>query len=160
MIPFFNRQENWLKYRQILEDWIGTPYRHLTMVKGRGADCTLYLAAAMLEMKILTKVEHDYYPKEWFRHTTKELVMEGFFEHIENNMTPGLNMIWLGKDADLMRGDIVAFSTAGIGATNHCAIMMSKQRMINSIEQGGVQILTYGSWWERRLKSVFRVVEV
>ncbi len=158
MKPYFENDENWNIYKAELESWIGTPYRHLTMVKGRGADCALYMAAVMLHVGILTKVEHDWYPRDWFRHTTKERILEDFFHHIDNNMPPNLTFAWLGKDVEKMRGDAVVFCTAGKGASNHCGILLNEKRFINSIESGGVQILTYGSWWERRLKSIFRVM--
>ena len=161
MTPYFDDDENWKRYEEELLSWVGTPYRHLTMVKGRGADCALYMAACMLELGILTKVEYDWYPKDWFRHTTKERILEDMFHHIENNMPSHLTFAWLNSTTQKKRGDCVAFATVGMGATNHCGVMLDQggKKFINSVEQGGVQVLTWGSWWEQRLRSIFRVME-
>jgi len=160
MISVFDSDSAWKKYKEILFSWKGTPYRHLWMTKGRGCDCTLYIAATLLEAGYLQKVEHDYYPRDWHIHTHDELVMEGFFHHIENNLKPGFDAIQFAPGVELFRGDMVAFSTTEMNVTNHCGIYLDypKPWMMNSINLRGVSEMQLGNWWMRKLKAVFRVV--
>lgn len=161
MIPVFRNNNEWRKYKKILYSWEGTPYRHLWMQKGRGVDCTLYLAAALLDFGILKKVEHDYYSRDWHVHTRNEVVMEGFFNHLINHMIPPFTILWVDKNIELMRGDIVAFATTKMGVTNHCGIITDapKLTMINSINRRGVSEMRLGGWWMKKLRNVFRVVK-
>jgi len=156
----FDNQKTWDRFEKILASWKGTPYRHLWKAKKRGVDCTLFTAAVMVELGYLKKIEHDYYPRDWHIHTKKELVMEGFFHHMINNLKPGWTALWLPTSAALIRGDIVAFRTMDTGVTNHCGIVIDRPKltMIHSIELRGVSEMRLGNWWRRRLRSVFRFV--
>lgn len=161
MISLFKDDDHWSKYKEVLYSWEGTPYRHLWRAKNRGVDCTLYLAAVLLEYGILRKVKHDYYPRDWHIHTREEIVMEGFFNHLINYMIPPYTIKWIDKSTKLERGDIVAFATTKMGVTNHCGIVVDKPKltMINSINRRGVSEMRLGNWWMKRLRNVFRVTK-
>lgn len=161
MISYFENDLNWNRYEKVLRSWEGTPYHHLWMHKGRGVDCTLYLGACLLEYGLLKKVEHDYYSRDWHIHTRQEIVMEGFFQHLIDQMKPPYNIRWVDKNIELMRGDIVAFKTTKMGVTNHCGIVIDspKLTMIHSINHRGVSEMRLGKWWTKRLTNVFRVVK-
>jgi len=162
VIPYFDDDQAWAEYKAILLSWVGTPFRHMWSAKGRGTDCTLFLGSAMLEHGILTKLEYDYYPKDWHIHTQEEIVMDTFYRHIQNNMAPGYGVEWLPSvHEELKRGDILGFSTTSTGVTNHCGIVMDfpKPFMINCINQRGVRVIPVVSWWFKYLKNIFRVVK-
>lgn len=155
----FADDRRWQTYEAILKSWQGTPYRHLTMVKGRGADCTLYLAACLLEAGLLTKVEHDYYPRDWHIHTKQEIVLQGFFHHVDHHLAEGLTVMRRENSSKLLRGDVLSFATTRTGVSNHCACYLGNGEMIHSINQRGVSETQYGGYWQRKLTAVFRFME-
>lgn len=66
---YFDNEAAWEAFRAEAESWLGTPYRHLQRCKGRGADCTLFVGQALLDAGLLTRLEYDYYPRDWHEHT-------------------------------------------------------------------------------------------
>ena len=69
---YFDDDAAWEAFRAEAESWLGTPYRHLQRCKGRGADCTLFVGQALLDAGLLTRLEYDYYPRDWHEHTRDE----------------------------------------------------------------------------------------
>ncbi|MDA3788069.1 MAG: hypothetical protein PF503_06205 [Desulfobacula sp.] len=169
-IPYFENNQNWLKLWEELESWKGTPYRHLTMVKGRGADCTLFIGGVWKTIGILSKVNYEYYSTDWHEHTDEEMVIESIMRHHRDHCNEGFTLQRFGplETDELIRGDILLFNypARGILVSHHAAVWIgtifkTRQRkiMTNSIEGRGVCQLQYGSFWQRRLTNVFRVME-
>jgi len=169
MKPIFDDDRQWLRFKQELLSWMGTPYRHLAHSKGGGADCTQFIAGAMLNIGLLTSVDYDYYPKDWHIHTKREFVLESCEYHIKNNLASGLGCVNLTeeqvKDPDFrMRGDLVVYSTTKMNVSNHCAIVLDEhdgrcQMTIHSIEHRGVSRFPLGRTWTRKLRCGFRFME-
>ena len=166
-VPYFYDDQAWDLCRKEMLSWEGTPYRHLTMVKGRGADCTLFVGAVWKSLGILEYVTHDYYPRDWHIHTSLELVKNGFEWHFRNALRKGYSMIDVDNRTDFIRGDVLCFATTSTGVTNHTAIWCGywpetkeKDQMFNSIDSSrrGVCRIKYGSWWRARLTSILRVM--
>jgi cell wall-associated NlpC family hydrolase len=170
MTPYFAKEENWSRMWEEMESWRGTPYRHLQMTKGRGADCTLFIGGVWKACNVLDDVIYDYYPKDWHVHTEEELVLDSIFRHYQDHCKEGLVLERFGPlpVEELLRGDLITFNypKRNIIVSHHAAlwigtIMKTRQRkiMINSIENQGVVHMQYGSHWENRLTNVFRVME-
>jgi len=166
-VPYFRDDKIWVKYKSEVLSWEGTPYRHLKMVKGRGADCTLFIGAQWLYMGILTQVKYDYYPRDWHIHTPSEFVIQQLHYHWQNFAAPGFDVMRLDSrcEEDFQRGDILCFALSPTGVTNHATIWFgyfeeTKQcrQMYNSINEKGVCRLTYGSFWREKLTTIFRVM--
>lgn len=160
MIPLFKDDGQWNRVVRIADDWVGTPYRHLQMVKGRGADCALFLAAVLLEAGVFNNVSYDYYSKDWFMHTKHELIIEGLLRHLEQNVSNGYlgKVVHYPKFEDLVRGDIVGFSTVTSGATNHASMYLGNSKMIHSVYGRDVRKTQFGSFWKRKITVLFRVM--
>ncbi len=156
--PLFLNDTAWQRYEAILRSWLGTPYRHLTMVKGRGADCALFIGASLVEAGILDKVIYEYYPCDWHIHTHEEVVLEGLFRHFSVHVAPGLALVRLERDTALLRGDILAFATTLTGVANHAAVFLG-ERMIHAAPRRGVSLWSFSSYFERHLAAVFRIME-
>ena len=90
--------------------------------KGRGADCTLFVGQALLDAGLLTRLEYDYYPRDWHEHTRDEYVLEASHRHMRDYLRPGLEMASLPVGPPLLRGDWLAFSTTERRVTNHVAV--------------------------------------
>lgn len=166
------------RYKDILMSWHGTPYKHLWMAKGRGADCTLFIAACLKELGVLKEVVYEYYPDRWFLSTKKEYILEAFHKHTNEHMAEGYRLAWFNRaDYDFDKreeldmvpgfifsrdrflfGDILSFTTTKMNVTNHCAVWLDDGlQMLNSVRKQGCIVSTYGSHWERRLTNILRV---
>lgn len=166
-VPLFRDDDEWSSYKKELYEWIGTPYKHLKMAKGRGADCSLFIAATWLFAGVISEVVYDYYPKDWHIHTLDEFVLNGLYWHLKNKGCAGYDVIRVDyKDqSSFIRGDVLAFTTTPRNVTNHAAVWIGfnsvtkeKNKMLNSIMPKGVCELQYGTWWQSRLTSIFRIM--
>ena len=158
MTPYFLNDEVWNKFMPIVESWLETPYRHLTMVKGRGADCTLFIGACWQEAGILTEVTYDYYPRDWHYHTTDELVLDGLYRHFSEHAAPGFKVERLPKRTKFLRGDMLSFATTAVKVSNHASIYLANGYMVHSINRRGVSYFPFGGYWERKVTAVFRIL--
>ncbi len=163
MQPAFLNNDLREKYLKILESWRGTPYRHLTVKKGRGADCTLLVGASLVELGILKKIEYEHYPRGWHTSTSKEWVLESFYHHIKNHLRKKYGLLWRHEkvsEDDFIFGDVITFATTRMKVSNHCGIWLDERKaFFNSIGRRGCCILTYGSYWDLRQTGVLRVME-
>lgn len=165
MKPLFQDDARWQAMERELLSWLGTPYRHLQRTKGRGADCTLFVAQAMVNAGYLLSVEYDYYPKDWHIHTQEEFVLKSLERHIKNNLPGWIHAIDLNNGDQLMRGDLIMYSTTKQGVTNHCAIVLDEfdgrcQMTIHSINRRGVSRFPLGRTWKRKQRGGFRFMEM
>lgn len=97
---YFDNEAAWEAFRAEAESWLGTPYRHLQRCRGRGADCTLFVGQALLDAGLLTRLEYDYYPRDWHEHTRDEYVLEASHRHMRDYLRPGLEMascLWVRR---------------------------------------------------------------
>jgi len=76
---FFEDQENKQNLIQIMTEWLDTPFRHKTCVKGMGCDCIHFVGGVLAELGlcVVKRVELPDYPKDYHLHNTKELLAEG-----------------------------------------------------------------------------------
>ena len=131
-------------------------------VQGRGADCTLFVGQALLDAGLLTRLEYDYYPRDWHEHTRDEYVLEASHRHMRDYLRPGLEMASLPVGTPLLRGDWLAFSTTERRVTNHCGLAWPCAdggfQMLHAINDRGVSFTPLGNWWLRRMTRHFRIV--
>lgn len=156
MIPLFKDDAAWAAYETILKSWLGTPYRHMQGCKGRGADCTLFFANALIEAGILTQVDYDYYPRDWHIHTHDELVLNGIYANMQKNAKPGLRLIKMLLTTPLLRGDIVCFKLSYTGVTNHAGIMLGNKMFVHACQGAGVSLQEFDERYGDRLSAILR----
>lgn len=83
-LPWFRLECRKTLLYKVLEEWKGTPYRHLCAVKGLGADCTLFVWEVMKEVGFigsnvsnLPKMYGHYdYPKDRAMHSSDEVLLK------------------------------------------------------------------------------------
>lgn len=159
---YFDNEAAWEAFRAEAESWLGTPYRHLQRCRGRGADCTLFVGQALLDAGLLTRLEYDYYPRDWHEHTRDEYVLEASHRHMRDYLRPGLEMASLPVGTPLLRGDWLAFSTTERRVTNHCGLAWPCAdggfQMLHAINDRGVSFTPLGNWWLRCMTRHFRIV--
>ena len=126
---YFDNEAAWEAFRAEAESWLGTPYRHLQRCKGRGADCTLFVGQALLDAGLLTRLEYDYYPRDWHEHTRDEYVLEASHRHMRDYHC---GLVWPCADGGF--------------------------QMLHAINDRGVSFTPLGNWWLRRMTRHFRIV--
>lgn len=165
MNPLFYREDFWSRFNTALRSWIGTPYRHRQMTKGKGADCTTYIGQSLLEAGILTKVTiPKYYPKDWFatpdfgdmlkmeveKNLAQHLARGLFYEVYDNPEPP-----------EPVRGDICLFSMRpDTGIVNHSGVVLDDKTMIHVSQRANVRSTSYGETWRNMQTVTFRLLEV
>ena len=160
MRPYFASEEAWWPFFNVLRKWIGTPYRHLWMTRGRGADCSLFVGAVLMEIGVVKQVVHDFYPPDWYLNTKKEIVLETFARNIFGQLHEGFTIQQIPLDSPLMRGDIPGFCTVPqTGVTNHTGILLDPPTVfLHSIQGRGVSHMNWGRWWKDRMTVLYRVM--
>ena len=116
----------------------------------------------LLDAGLLTRLEYDYYPRDWHEHTRDEYVLEASHRHMRDYLRPGLEMASLPVGTPLLRGDWLAFSTTERRVTNHCGLVWPCAdggfQMLHAINDRGVSFTPLGNWWLRRMTRHFRIV--
>lgn len=160
--PLFFDQEAWSRFRCIMSSWLGTPYRHATMVKGRGADCTLFIGACWKEFGVLKDICWDYYPADWHIQTHEEYVLEGLHLHFTEHANPNYIIHRLPPDTTLMQGDVIAFALTPTKVSNHTSIYLGATErgklMLHSVQSKGVSLFPLAGYFERHKSNIFRIL--
>jgi cell wall-associated NlpC family hydrolase len=162
MQAYFRNDKIWNNFLAIVKSWEGTPYRHLTMVKGGGADCALFIGACWLEAGILKELTYDYHARDWHIHTKNEYVIDSLFKHFSNQAAPGFEIKRMSKRVQKIRGDLLTFATTPQGVGNHASIYLGQNNnmMVHSIHNRGVSYFPFKGFFEKKLTSIFRIEKV
>lgn len=158
MIPYFTNSKKWAACRAELLSWKGTPYRHCTMVKGGGADCTLFVGAVWQAMGILTDVVYDYYPKEWYKHAKDERILNNLYRHFTEHAAPGIEIARLAPEEEMLRGDMVTFSLFAPGVSNHAGVYLGDDEFIHASPTHGVVVVKFGHFLRNAATNIFRIM--
>lgn len=148
--------ERFQVFQQELKSWLGTPYWRNEGIKGRGADCSLFIARSLVQIGVLEKVEKPaYLPRDWQTHGMQDIFLKHFMEH-KKFLKAGLDIE--NVIGPYQAGDWMLFSTSMRRLANHSSIYLGDGNVIHATEQNGVIIEKF-SKWQKHLKTVFRLVE-
>lgn len=157
-MPVFQDKIKWYSMIKILLDWLGTPYKHFKMEKGKGADCAMFIAACLKELGVLKKIVYKYYPRFWHAVTETEVILNHITGSIADNLKEGYKFLKI-ENKKLIKGDIITFSIRS-KVSNHVALYMGNDLIINSINGRGVCIMPLSNEYKNRMTSIFRIVKV
>ena len=157
MLKYFESDINYKRLEGVINSWIGTPYKHLTVVKGRGADCALFIGGILKDIGIINKIIFDYYPHDWFIHTDKEYVLDGIMEYVKNQARSNIKLEIYTPEVKLYRGDILGFNINS-KVVNHAAYYMEGNFLIHSLNRVGVHKVTTPEFFISRLTNIFRLM--
>lgn len=149
-MDYFGDFEKQQQLKKILDEWIGTPFRHHCGVKGLGCDCIHFVARVFEEIGFLTwrKNMIPNYPKDWHIHNTRELLAEKILEN---------NCIEQIKLSELKNGDIV-LSHFG-KAASHAGIYFNKYVYQALTHAGVCKISFVDKLVQRHMKFAYRLVK-
>jgi cell wall-associated NlpC family hydrolase len=160
--PAFLNDDLWNHASAVIDSWMKTPYRHLWMTKGRGADCSLFIAAIFQELGLIAgKIQHQHYPKDWYLHSATEAIRDCFINNVAAKLPVGYvaTESSLKDSSPLMRGDVVGFCMIRqTGVTNHIGMMLSEAEFVHSVQKRGVSTMQWGHFWSARTSVVYRLV--
>lgn len=109
--------------------WLKTPYHHMGMVKGAGADCITFLACAFANAGLTPHVQIPWYSPQWNMHKHDELCLMGFEQYADEVVGP--------PDRVPLPGDVVVFKFAH--CYSHNVIVVEWPRILHSWAQIGVE---------------------
>jgi cell wall-associated NlpC family hydrolase len=109
-------------------EWVGTPYRHFSSVKGSGADCGLFIMKVYENVGLINYVQPAFYPVDWaFHNPTGEM-----FEQIVKGYC-----IEISKGEEGL-GDIILYKFGKV--LSHAAIIVENDMIIHSEKPVGVKL--------------------
>lgn len=125
--------------------WIGTPYRHQASRKGVGCDCLGFLRGVWREVIGEEPELPPPYSADWAEAGRSETLAEAARRHLEE----------IPLDA-IEPGDVLLFRWRDHLPAKHCAILVSRERMIHAHDGATVAEVYFANWWRRRLAYAFR----
>lgn len=131
----------------------------MTQIKGRGADCALFVAAAMQKTGFLGEIPRQEYSRDWHLHENSSLVLESYFIGIRNCREGLVFELMDGCPEHCLRGDMFLMSCVPSGIIHHAGICINEHSMIHSIQRQGVKIVPFKGWWRRHVKKTARLME-
>jgi len=146
---FFEDTEKQEQLKKILDEWMGTPFRHHCGVKGLGCDCIHFAVKVFEEMELIKWRDNliPDYPRDWHLHNTRELLKEAIEKEFDVEE--------IGLD-NLMNGDII-LSHYG-QASSHTAIYFD-EHVYQAIDDIGVcKIHISDRVFRRQMKFAYRIL--
>ncbi|MCK5605699.1 C40 family peptidase [Candidatus Pacearchaeota archaeon] len=156
MQEYFDCPENKFAFQKILLSWVGTPYRHATAVRGRGADCALFLAACLKELGVIENYSKKFYSKDWHIHGKEQVFLRHWKEHVKA-LRPGLSVEKITGEHKF--GDWLIFIISKKEVANHSAVYLGDGKIIHAVEKIGVKIDELNSW-KRHLWKSYRLYTI
>ena len=143
-IAFFDDPERRAELGRELAAWEGTPFRHWSGVKGRGADC-IHFVARILEHFGLGPFRIKKYAKDWHLHRANELLLEGITEQLDHVKV---------RPAEIQDGDIVLYQFGR--ALSHGGIYFQGDVFQAVTGAGVVRLAWEDRQWRRRVRKILR----
>lgn len=161
MTPLYSDDTRWKRLKEILDGWIGTPYRHYGSKK-TGADCGLWIAHVFKDAGVVQSIlSAQFYSRQWYN-KEGEGVLLGSLRTYCQNMVSDFVMREESAQQSLLRGDILVFQLPKAKCPNHCGIYLGMPRpkdpfMIHCLEGSGMHTMAMRSSWNRFLVTLFRI---
>lgn len=156
MTPLFLDKEKLIKLKGTMLKWVGTPYNHLQVEIGKGADCGLFIAKCLYDIGIIHSMNFwNYHPRFWQNITDKELIIE-YVEKVADSFTKSKYCMKEVSTAVLLAGDIITFALRS-KRTNHIGVYFGNNFMMHSLNNRGVCVVDLSSIYKNRLTKVYRI---
>lgn len=141
-------KQNQLKI--ILDEWIGTPFRHYCGVKNIGCDCMHFIIRVFEEMNLLTLNKNNipYYSKDWFLHDTKELLQNEILKR------PDVKEVCFN---DRLNGDVILFYFGK--ALSHAGIYFDNYVYQSIYDMGVCKINVEDKKFKKRIRFLYRYLQ-
>jgi len=157
MTPYFAIPENKSRYEKILRSWIGTPYRHATVLKGRAADCVLFVAATLVELGVLPQLPNmGYYWRDWPVHGREEFLLKSI-DTYRKDLIDGLFLERFEADEkEVIWGDWMIFKMF-TKFSNHSVVYLDDNQILHAVVNDKVRIEQYSKGYRNRHTYTYRL---
>jgi len=146
---FFDIKENDAALKRILDEWLGTPFRHHCGVKGKGCDCVHFVAKVLEELGIIKWRNNliPEYPRDWHLHQTREALKDSVLRELKAESVT----------FDSLRNGDILLSHYG-KASSHAAIYY-EEHVYQSLTKIGVKRINFNdSTYFKQMKFAFRIL--
>lgn len=154
---FFSDTEKQSELKRILDEWLGTPFRHHCGVKRLGCDCIHFVCRVLEEMGILKwrrSLIPDY-PRDWHLHNTRELLCEGIEREL--NVEKLSRYDSQPRLENLMNGDILCSHYGK--AASHAGFYFDGY-VYQSLDDIGVRKIAFSDRvFRRQIKFAYRILK-
>ena len=131
-----------------IKEWIGTPYKHRCMVKGKGGDCILSIGSIFINTKaIKPNIKYPEYAPDWHLHNSNELL----YEYIHKN----INVEDIPLNAEIKNGDILLYKFGK--ACSHAALFFNDHIYHSMTNRKFTESVFKDKMWYSRLKYILRL---
>jgi NlpC/P60 family putative phage cell wall peptidase len=130
---------------EIARSWIGTPYIHQASLRGVGCDCLGLLRGVWREVLGSEPCIVPPYSADWAEAGGRETLAEA-----------GCKYLIEIPVSEFTSGDVILFRWRENLPAKHCAIAISKERMIHAHDGASVAEVTIGPWWKRHIAFAFQ----
>lgn len=160
-VKLFDDPIMWSTTEKVCNEWVGTPYRHLQLCKGRGSDCTVFVGAIFKEVNILTGLPSvTWFAPDWSVHTNEpvltNLVNTTFKRYIADGLVANYFSV-SGEDYVPVRGDLAVFRTRPHRPINHSGLVMDDGTMLHLREGSYIRPVKMNYAWLSTLAGYYRI---
>lgn len=145
---YFDTEEKQQQLFKEIQEWMGTPYKHRCMVKGKGCDCIHLVAGVFIELGIIkNQLKYAEYAPDWHLHSSRELLYE--YTHIN------LNVEDIPISETPKNGDILLYKFGK--ACSHSAIYFDKHIYHSINNKKVIESFFEDPYWRSKLKYILRL---
>ena len=143
---FFDKTENQEQLKKILQEWMGTPWRHWCGVKFLGTDCIHFIIRVLEELNF-GPFKITPYPKDWnLHHSGEDLLKE---------LKKQLNCIEVDVN-NPMNGDIILFFFGKM--SSHAGFYMDDHIFQSVTNIGVIRTHWLDQMWYKRKRHALRIL--
>lgn len=132
------------RIKSITRDWIGTPYRHQSAVRGAGCDCLGLLRGVWTELYGNEPEDPPPYSRDWDETERREVLFEAARRHLVER-----------ERSEPRPGEVILFRMRKGSVAKHLGIAVSEARFVHSYSGHGVVESALTQPWRRRIAGVF-----
>lgn len=156
----FTCDDFYKKFYEEVMSWLGTPYKKMWHHKQLGCDCNTFIGGVLLNLNILTALNIEYYPIDWYEDSQyDDIILFYSYKHLQL-IQDGYFSIFLPADSPLLRGDILHFSLLSKKEIlNHSAFLLENNELIHSLPSSGVTTDELTPALKSKLKLIQRIVK-
>ena len=133
--------------------YTGMPYKHLGQDPALGIDC-FNLCALVYEKELDIVLPYKTYDfcniadDVWYQKTNKELILTAATSGVEN-------FEW-SKVSSPKTYDIITLSIGATNITNHCALYLGNNKMLQIMDKKVSWVAPYGNYYKQYTTGIFR----
>lgn len=146
---FFEDENRRKQLYEELESWVGTPYRHHCMMKGKGVDCIHFAVGVLYALNVFDELPPiDYVPEDWALHDTQDLILERVAQYSKT--------VEMSKKDGYMDGDVFLYRFAQ--SSSHVSLYCRGQIYHSLTNMKVTRSSVNENMWKSKIMKRFRLL--